>query len=164
MSISDDTLVWRGDLPHMQRRGTTYFVTFCTRNRHVLSPAERDITLATCVRGHRERYWLHVICVMPDHAHLIFTVYEEFPLPLVTQQMKSVSAHEIGGRVWQRESFDRILRSDEDLRKKCEYICQNPVRAGLVSSVEEYRWIWRSWIEGEHGSALNGAAAPRRRR
>ena len=101
------------------------------------------------MRGHRERYWLHAICVMPDHVHLVFTLYEEFSLPRMMQQVKSVAAHHIGHRVWQREYFDRIMRSDEDVRRKCEYICQNPVRAGLVSAVDDYRWIWRSWIEGD---------------
>jgi hypothetical protein len=74
-------------------------------------------------------------------------------------RIKSVSAHEIGRQVWQREYFDRVMRSDEDVRKKCEYICQNPVRARLVRSVEEYRWIWRSWVEGER-SGGEAASAP----
>jgi len=147
--IYDDTVAWRCNLPHLQRRGTTYSVTFCTLNRRVLSESERTIAIETCVRGHRERYWLHAICVMPDHVHLVFTLYEEFSLPRMMQQVKSVAAHHIGHRVWQREYFDRIMRSDEDVRRKCEYICQNPVRAGLVSSVDDYRWIWRSWIEGD---------------
>ncbi|HEX7191717.1 MAG TPA: transposase [Thermoanaerobaculia bacterium] len=148
MPLSYDTVAWRCDLPHLQTRGKTYFITFCTSDRHVLSPSERDIVLATCVRAHREAYWLHALCVMPDHVHLVITLYEQFSLPRVMQQMKSVSAHDIGRHVWQRDYFDRIMRSDEDVRKKCEYICQNPVRAGLVASVDDYPWIWRSWIEG----------------
>jgi putative transposase len=50
--------------------------------------------------------------------------------------------------VWQREYFDRILRSAEDIRTKAEYICENPVRAGLVERVDDYPWIWREWVEG----------------
>ncbi|HEX3582986.1 MAG TPA: transposase [Thermoanaerobaculia bacterium] len=159
MTIFDDTLSWRGDLPHMQRRGTTYFVTFCTRDREVLAGPERDIVLETTIWGHRQHYWLHALVVMPDHVHHVFTVYEEFALARVMHRIKSVSAHEIGRQVWQREYFDRVMRSDEDVRKKCEYICQNPVRARLVRSVEEYRWIWRSWVEGER-SGGEAASAP----
>ena len=87
---------------------------------------------------------------MPDHVYLVFTLYEHVTLPRVTQQLKGVSAHRIGrGTIWQHESFDRILRSSEDRRRKCEYVCMNPVRAGLVDYVDDYPWVWRSWIEGE---------------
>ncbi len=73
------------------------------------------------------------------------------------QQLKSVSAHSIGRRVWQREYFDRILRSEEDVREKAEYIVNNPVRAGLVESQDQYPWICRWWIDDCAGE---GAGAP----
>jgi hypothetical protein len=42
-----------------------------------------------------------------------------------------------------------VLRSDESLKEKCEYIRQNPVRRGLVVRPEEYRWSWVNpqWME-----------------
>ena len=46
------------------------------------------------------------------------------------------------GPVWEEESFDHVLRSDESLKEKCEYIRQNPVRRGLVKNPEDYRWLW----------------------
>ena len=91
--------------------------------------------------------------------------YEDVRLDTIMQRIKSVSAHEINrltnrnGPVWQREYFDRILRSTEDVRLKAAYICENPVRAGLVARVEDYKWIWRCWIEGAAGE---GAGAPQR--
>ena len=42
--------------------------------------------------------------------------------PRLVQQLESVSAHAIGRRVWQRECFDRIVRSDENLHEKGEYL------------------------------------------
>jgi hypothetical protein len=62
--------------------------------------------------------------------------------------LKSVTAHRINkllntsGPVWEEESFDHVLRSDESLLEKCEYIRQNPVQAGLVARPEDYRWLW----------------------
>jgi len=64
------------------------------------------------------------------------------------QCLKSCTAHRINkllhgsGPVWEEESFDHVLRSDESLKEKCEYIRQNPVRAGLVQKPEDYRWLW----------------------
>ncbi|HEY8849067.1 MAG TPA: transposase, partial [Thermoanaerobaculia bacterium] len=128
-------------------------VTFCTLERRVLTPNQRDIALNCCVHDHRITYWLHCAVVMPDHVHMIFTPYD-FQLPVIMKRVKGVSARFINaadrtsGVVWQGESFDHILRSDEDLMTKAEYVCNNPVRAGLVASIDDYRWIWRSWIEG----------------
>ena len=38
---------------------------------------------------------------------------------------------------WQEGCFDRLLRSDESLSEKWEYLRQNPVRAGLVKHSED---------------------------
>jgi hypothetical protein len=38
--------------------------------------------------------------------------------------------------------LDHVLCGDESLRKKMEYVLDNPVRAGLVRQIEEYRWLW----------------------
>jgi hypothetical protein len=59
------------------------------------------------------------------------------------------------GRVWQDESFDHILRGDESLSKKMEYILQNPVRAGLVAKSQDYQWLW--WDRSVLGLAMSCA-------
>jgi hypothetical protein len=64
--------------------------------------------------------------------------------------IKGASAHKINrllnrsGQVWQRESFDRVLRREESIHAKVEYMIQNPVRAGLVQNAMEYSWLWVS--------------------
>jgi hypothetical protein len=47
----------------------------------------------------------------------------------------------LSGPAWEEESFDHVLRSDESLKEKCEYIRQNPVRRGLVRLPKDYRWL-----------------------
>jgi len=108
--------------------------------------------METCHRGDGNRYELHALVVMPDHVHLALTPGKDergtFSIPEIMQEIKSVSAHRIGketghvGRVWQEESFDRALRREDDLNAKVRYILDNPVRAGLVCTSSEYRWIW----------------------
>lgn len=62
--------------------------------------------------------------------------------------IKGASAHKVNkaldrkGKLWQEESFDHVLRSSESLDQKVEYVRQNPVRRGLVSSPGEYPWLW----------------------
>jgi REP element-mobilizing transposase RayT len=69
--------------------------------------------------------------------------------------IKGASAHSINkaltrrGPVWQDESFDHVLRSDEKIASKVDYICENPVRQGLVNNEDDYPWLWREWVEGK---------------
>jgi hypothetical protein len=89
------------------------------------------------------RVYLHAVVVMPDHVHLLLQPlcdHRGWPVPLVDilQCLKGATAHRINkllwtsGPVWEEESFDHVLRSDESLQKKAEYIRQNPVRRRLV--------------------------------
>jgi REP element-mobilizing transposase RayT len=143
-------VAWRRRLPHLQRIDRTYFITFVTRQRGVLSPAARTSVLNTIVDGHERSFSLHSCVVMPDHVHMIATIFDDTTLPAVVKFIKSVSTKRISDRsIWQREYYDRILRRDEDLRRTCEYVIVNPMRAGLVDAVDDYPWIWRYWVEGE---------------
>jgi REP element-mobilizing transposase RayT len=90
---------------------------------------------------------------MPNHVHLLLKTLQDengwlFPLAEIMQSLKGTTAHRINkllhrsGTVWEEESFDHVLRSDETLEQKREYIRQNPVHAGLVRKPEDYRWLW----------------------
>ncbi len=89
---------------------------------------------------------------MPDHVHLILTpLYDPdrlYSVAEIMQGIKGTSAHKINhllnrsGQVRQCESFDRVLRREESIHAKVEYMVQNAVRAGLVRTAEEYRWLW----------------------
>lgn len=102
---------------------------------------------------------MHALVVMPDHVHLLLTPGRDsdgLPVSIseIMHGIKGASAHSVNktldrrGRVWQGESFDRVLRTDEKVREKGEYICRNPVRKGLVRFEDDYRWMWREWVEG----------------
>jgi len=41
-------------------------------------------------------------------------------------------------QIWEEGSFDHILRSDESYSQKWNYVRENPVRAGLVKSAEDW--------------------------
>ena len=51
----------------------------------------------------------------------------------------------LGRPLWQREFFDHVLRSNESYSQKWNYIRDNPVRAGLVSSADD--WLYAGEIE-----------------
>ncbi len=160
MPIGNDTNAYRRRPPHLEKPGKTYFVTFCTLNREILAPESRTIALDCCLHDNTKAFWLHAGVIMPEHAHLLLTPFSEvdrltLTLATILGAIKGVSSHRINdaigrsGRLWQEESFDRILRSRDDLQETAEYIIMNPVRRGLVSVPDDYPWIWRDWVEGK---------------
>jgi hypothetical protein len=90
---------------------------------------------------------------------------ESLSMAEILGSIKSASAHQINkvlrrrGKVWQTESFDRVLRSGEDVNEKASYILQNPVRRGLVSRIEDYRWYWHHSLASSRSPLQPRAAA-----
>ena len=144
---------YRRRLPHFQKSDAPVFPTFCTAGLLVLPDEAGDLVLNHCLRERGVRINLFAAVVMPNHVHLLFTALRNkngwtFSLVEIMQSLKGATAHRINkllqrsGPVWEEESFDHVLRSDESLKEKREYIRQNPVRAGLVQKPEDYRWLW----------------------
>ncbi len=145
---------YRRNLPHLQRDNKPHFLTFCTHLRWILPETARDIVLGSCLHDNHIKLDISAIVVMPDHVHMIFTplvneqAREVHSLGEIMDAIKGASAHKINrqlgrtGKVWQTESFDRVLRRSEKLDEKVRYILNNPVRQGLVTVCEDYRWLW----------------------
>src|SRR5881275_1815753 len=149
----------RRRLPHFERPWAKYAVTFTTREHRKLSAAERDIALQTVLHDAGRKYELYAACVMPDHVHVLLEprIHTDDPdgkpvfyaLSDILQTLKSVSSHRInklagvkGQRIWENESFDRLIRSERDLEEKFHYICRNPWDAGAAEADEDYAWLW----------------------
>lgn len=144
---------YRRRLPHYQSDNRALFVTFRKPTKEPFSPAARDLVLKHCLHDHGTKLFMHAAVVMPEHVHLLLSPLrdkkgESFSMIELIQPIKSASAHTLNrlagqaGPVWQDESFDHVLRSDESLHRKADYIRMNPVRRGLVVQPEEYRWLW----------------------
>ena len=127
-----------------------------TKNRLFLPGTARDVVLDHILREHEHRIHLHCAVVMPDHAHLLFTILQRdgvyFPLASIMHGIRGPSSHRVNkvlgrkGPVWQPEFFDRLLRYGE-ADKTVEYICKNPVNDALVSDEQDYPWLWISkWV------------------
>jgi REP element-mobilizing transposase RayT len=142
----DELLRRRRNLPHLEMRGVSYFLTF--RSNIVLSAPARDIVLAEIERCSGTYFDLLAAVVMPDHVHLIFHLLREERISHVLQLIKGRSAKTVNqllgrkGPFWMDESFDRIMRNATELEEKIEYIRQNPVKKGLVTQPSDYQWLF----------------------
>ncbi len=140
----------KGDLPHWRLTGATYFVTF---NLHTgkMSDDERQFVLDAFLHNHGRRCILHALAIMPDHVHFVARMLSDpdgsdYDLSALLHSIKSFSANQINllrgesGQIWQRESYDRIMRDTKELEETIAYIEQNPVRQGLVRKPGDYVW------------------------
>ena len=87
---------------------------------------------------------------MPDHVHLFAKPSRTTrKLQQWVKMWKSVSARHIissnGSQthLWQAEYFDRYLRSSESYSGKWDYVRDNPVRASLVKTPDEWQFKGR---------------------
>src|SRR4029077_10841936 len=84
-----------------------------------------------------DRYVLDAFVVMPNHVHVLVSLAEGQPLADVLHSWKSFSAkainHQLGrsGRIWQEESYHRIVRDWNELVRYRDYIARNPENAKL---------------------------------
>jgi hypothetical protein len=84
-----------------------------------------------------ERYHLGEWVVMPNHVHAIFQAIPPFTPKEILHSWKSYTANEINrregrsGDLWQRESYDHLIRSPGELFHCVDYIRRNPEKAGL---------------------------------
>jgi 5-methyltetrahydrofolate--homocysteine methyltransferase len=75
---------------------------------------------------------------MPNHVHFLIKPRESYSLSKILQGIKSASAKEINillgreGSLWQKESYDHIVRDADDYWNQRSYILGNPKAAGLV--------------------------------
>ena len=128
--------VRRRRLPHWTLDGATYFITF-RLTADPMSDPERRIIRDHIVAGHTRFYHLFAVVVMPDHVHLLLRPADGFTLSRVMQGLKSESAKRLNasrgtaGRAWQAESWDRIVRDEDEFAEKYLYMLGNPVKAGL---------------------------------
>ena len=75
---------------------------------------------------------------------LVSQLHENSRAPLAKQRFlrpaSECRAPSKNKSLWQREYWDRYIRDENHFIKAVEYIHQNPVKAGLVSKPEDWKW------------------------
>jgi len=89
----------------------------------------------------RGRWNLNLLLLMPDHLHGLIGVDGRDSLSQLVRDYKRITA-KMAGVQWQRNFFDHRLRHDESLAEKFAYICQNPMRAGLVHNEQDWPYVF----------------------
>jgi len=92
----------------------------------------KQVVEAALAHFHGSRYRLGEHTVMPNHVHAVIAPLADRTLSGILHTWKSYTAKEINrklnwsGTLWQKESFDHIVRSPEQLERINQYIRDNP--------------------------------------
>jgi REP element-mobilizing transposase RayT len=98
-------------------------------------------------------YVLDAYCIMPNHLHFVFAPQQKEdgsyqPLQTIMHSLKRNTAakgNKVLGRedaFWQHESYDHVIRDQAEWERIIRYVLDNPVKAGLVNSWEEWPWTY----------------------
>jgi REP-associated tyrosine transposase len=126
-----------------------YSLRFCTDARRPVftSPSPVDLVRSQILRSAaEEQFAVIVYCFMPDHLHLLVEGQaENSDCKRFIARSKQYSGfyytRQFGTRLWQRYGFERVLRDSEQTFVVARYILENPVRAGFVTTIDEYPFV-----------------------
>jgi len=119
-----------------------------------------------------KEYELISFTIMPNHVHVVFSLVERAGCSLradntdsmvdkkqtdsslykIMQSLKWYTAKECNkilnrtGQFWQHESYDHVIRNEEELNRIVEYVLNNPVKAGLVETCEDWKWNYCKYL------------------
>jgi putative transposase len=122
-----------------------WYITFNTRRRAGLL-ANADVQKCFerfCHRAAERGIHVGRYVLMPDHVHLFVAGPPEFDLGAWVRILKLTLSGAITAPRphWQEGAFDHLIRSNESYAEKWEYMRQNPVSAGFVTTPEA--WLFQ---------------------
>ncbi len=125
-----------------------FFVTFSTHKRRSLLANEEvhQIFVTYCARGLSLGAGVGRYVLMPDHIHLFVRLSSDLSLSQWVRNLKRGISRGILEHAphWQEGFFDHLLRGKDSYSQKWEYVRQNPVRAGLAASYDN--WLYQGEI------------------
>ena len=123
-----------------------YFLTLCLQKKLSLFENHRAKEMVEKwiveIENKYENVTVDCYVVMEDHVHLILFITEgnQISLSEIMKWFKTMTTNEyIRGvrdrvyepfekKLWQRSFYDHIIRNDEDLKEKREYVMNNPAK------------------------------------
>jgi len=140
-----------------------HFITCsCHQRLPFLSTASSRDLFLSILEQTRRRYRFVVVgyVVMPEHVHLLITEPEIGTPSTVMQVLKQRTARALlpvkrtdaPRKFWQERFYDFNVFTANKRVEKLRYMHRNPVKRGLVTSLEEWRWSsYRFYLLDEPG-------------
>jgi len=136
-----------GNIKRFYEENAAYFLTTVTEDRIQIFKEPKNCKILLVTLEYFKLildYKLYGFCIMPEHLHLIIHPVGEYNFSYIMKMLKGSFARKINkinsreGKIWQKGFYDECILDSIKLLQKLEYIHNNPVKANLVSSPEEY--------------------------
>jgi putative transposase len=97
-------------------------------------------------------FCLYAFSILPTHVHVVIEPCRSEchsdlqPLSNIMQSLKRHTARQANlllgrqGSFWQDESYDHAIGNEDEFERVVRYVLENPVKAGLVSDWEDWKW------------------------
>ena len=126
-----------------------YFITLCTYNRQAYFI---DSELAKAIEGEIDyrvtcacEVAIFAYCIMPDHLHMLLKLKGQYGRTLQNwvSAFKRYTAREAHARfniekLWQKDFYEHVVRTEESLSQIAQYVVHNPVRKKMVKNWQDY--------------------------
>jgi putative transposase len=95
-------------------------------------------------------------CLMSNHFHLLLKPRSGQSISRILQSLTVAHTwryhkqHDTSGHVWQGRFRSPVIQDDDHLLVVLRYIEANPIRAGMIADLRDYRWS----SYGQHGMGL----------
>jgi putative transposase len=134
----------------------SYFFTVVTANRNDIFAENKNVDLLKTAFRYvqaRKYFKIDAICVLPDHLHCIWTMQDDSNHSVRWQMIKTSFTREYrkqnpeqkNRNIWQPRYWEHVIRDLEDWQRHIDYLHYNPVKHGLVESVND--WCYNSFDE-----------------
>jgi REP element-mobilizing transposase RayT len=155
------------------QNGIEFFTATCLNWTKVLEPDDfkKIITDSLQFQVEDKRILVYGFVIMPNHIHLLWAKQHQWLNKDVTQMFLKFTAQKIKFQLldtrspmldlfkstqsdrayhfWERRPYVATMNNREVLLQKLDYIHNNPVKAGLCSSPEDYRFSSARYYLGE---------------
>ena len=117
----------------------------------VFTPLDKNLAESKITNGFVDRD------LSRSHSSIVYNgdINVAQQLPIVTnilRLLKGSTAHECNkklgrkGAFWQHESYDHVVRNQEELSRIIEYVMNNPVKAKLVDNADDWKWSYCKYL------------------
>ena len=111
------------------------------------SEAIHEAFVEFALQGPTHGAWLGNYLLMPDHLHAFVTMDDQqitlsaWGKSLKNSISKTLRRQRVIAPHGQRTFFDHLLRISESYSEKWNYVRENPMRAGLVNTADEWKFM-----------------------
>ncbi|EQB64053.1 MAG: hypothetical protein RBG1_1C00001G1632 [candidate division Zixibacteria bacterium RBG-1] len=158
-----------GGLKKYDIPGQAYFITTCTFRRKKIFQNEKCCQiLLDNLEFYRKKFGFKLVgyVIMPDHLQCVVLPKTRTTASEIMRDFKKFSAKQISEylkqndsskkkakiyNIWQDGFYAFNLDNQDKLNEKLNYIHSDPVRNGLVSDMEDYKFSSYLWYTQEKG-------------